>query len=549
MHPFDILLLLSTLAALAWPLLPPHWRQSRWPDLLPTLNVLLALTHYWREGLRPSIIPVYVCAGLLWLLTIRRLVRPSLPAQQQHPRIRRIAGIAGRGLGIVLLCLSLLIRAAVVTDLSGLGWTAAFEALHAHLSRTYALGDWKAIDWDALYAEVAPQIASAETTRDQQAYYRALRAYAFALHDSHVSLVGDDHGARAAAIGGGYGFAIIRLDDGRTIAQRVQEGGPAARAGMLWGAQILEWNGLPIEQAVQQVATIWADVPPATHAGQRIAQDRLLTRAPVGTLAQVAFINPGTTAARTSTLTAVDDQLEMLKHNHLTPNLGPSEPPVQARVLLDDYAYIRVSREGVGLRQLNPMQIFQQAIADAVARNAPGVIIDVRGNSGGADQMVADMAGYFYTQPTFYEKLAPYDGVLGQADTAHAHPIMIEPRAPHYAWRLAVLIDPDTRSSGEGIPLALGRLPQATLIGFAGTHGSFGAPSEFVQLPGGYLLIYTGAQSLDEHDQIQVDSDASGRGGILPDVRVPVTEETVRAAVVEGRDVVLDVALHTLQGK
>jgi carboxyl-terminal processing protease len=163
--------------------------------------------------------------------------------------------------------------------------------------------------------------------------------------------------------------------------------------------------------------------------------------------------------------------------------------------------------------------------------------------------MVADMASYFYTHPAFYEKLAPYDPSLGQADTAHAHAIMIEPRAPHYAGRLAVLIDPGTRSSGEGIPLALGRLPQATLIGFAGTHGSFGAPSEFVQLPGGYLLIYTGAQSLNEKDQIQVDSDASGQGGILPNVRVPVTEETVRAAVVEGRDVELDVALHTLQGK
>jgi carboxyl-terminal processing protease len=173
----------------------------------------------------------------------------------------------------------------------------------------------------------------------------------------------------------------------------------------------------------------------------------------------------------------VDDRLEMLKHNHLTPNLGPSDPPVQARVLEGGYAYIRVSREGVGLGQLNPIQIFQQAIADAVARNAPGVIMDVRGNSGGADQMVADIASYFYVHPAFYEKLAPYDSSLGQADTAYAHAIIIEPRAPHYAGRLAVLIDPGTRSSGEGIPLALGRLPQTTLIGFAGTHVSFGAPT------------------------------------------------------------------------
>ena len=119
MHPFDMLLLLSTLAALVLPLLPQLGRYRRWLDLLPTVNVLLALAHYWREGLRPSIIPVYACVGLLWLLTLRRLSRRSVPSPQQHPCIRRVASIAGRSLGVGLLGLSVLIHAVVVTDLSG----------------------------------------------------------------------------------------------------------------------------------------------------------------------------------------------------------------------------------------------------------------------------------------------------------------------------------------------------------------------------------------------------------------------------------------------
>ncbi len=549
MHPFDMLLLLSTLVALVWPLVPLRWRPSRWPQLLPTLNVFLALAHYWLEGLRPSIIPVDMCAGLLWLLTIGRLLRPTPPAVQRGARIRRIIGIVARGLGITLMGLSLVIRAMIVTDLSGLRWAVAFDALHTEVSHKYAFGAWKAIDWDALYAEVAPQIAAAEATGDQQAYYRALRSYAFALHDGHIVLVGDDHGARTAAIGGGYGFAAIGLDDGRTIAHIVDANSPAAQAGMVWGAQILRWNGQPIDLAVQQVATIWADVPPATREGQRIEHYRFLTRAPIGRSVEVVFKNPGASAAITVTLTAVDDQFATLARNHLTPDLGPGDPPVQTRVLPGGYSYVRVTREGAALGQPNPIQVYQQAIADAVARNAPGVIIDVRGNIGGADPMVADMANYFYTQPAFFEELAPYDGVSGQVDHAQARTITIEPREPHYAGPVAVLIDPSSKSSGEGIPLVLGRLPQTTLLGFAGTHGSFGGPSEFVQLPSGYLLIYTGVQSLDARHQIQVDSDARGEGGVLPDVRVPLTEETVRAAFVDGRDVVLDVALHTLQGK
>jgi len=548
-HPFDMLLLISTLVALVWPLLPPRWRPSRWLQLLPTLNVFLALAHYWLEGLRPSIIPVYVCAGLLWLLTIGWLVRPTPPAAQRGVRIRRIIGIVARGLGIALLGLSLVIRAMIVTDLSGLRWTAAFDALHAEVSHKYAFGAWKAIDWDALYAEVAPQIAAAEANGDQQAYYRALRTYAFALHDGHIVLVGDDHGARTAAIGGSYGFAVIGLNNGRTIAHILDANSPAAQAGMVWGAQILSWNGQPIDLAVQQVATIWADVPPATREGQRIEQYRFLTRAPIGRSVGIIFKNPGASTATCVTLTGVDDQFSTLARNYLTPDLGPGDPPVQTRVLPGGYSYIRVTREGAALGQPNPIQVYQRAIADAVARNAPGVIIDVRGNTGGADPMVADMASSFYTQPAFFEELAPYDPASGQVDHAQARTITIEPRVPHYAGPVAVLIDPGSKSSGEGIPLVLGRLPQITLIGFAGTHGSFGGPSEFVQLPGGYLLIYTGVQSLDAENQIQVDSDASGHGGVLPDVRVPLTEATVRAAFVEGRDVVLDVAIQMLRGE
>jgi carboxyl-terminal processing protease len=545
MHPFDLLVLLATLGALVWPLLP-LW-SPRWLGLLPTVAVLLCLAHYLVEGLRPTLVPVYVAAGLLWLLTLGRLVRPTAPATRRRARTRRITAIVGRGLGCGLLGLSLLIRATIVTDLSALGWTAAFAALHIEVSHTYAFGAWKAIDWDGLYAEVAPQIAAAEATGDRQAYYRALRTYAFALHDGHVALVGDDRGARSAAVGGSYSFAAIGLDDGRTIAHSVDAAGPAARVGMAWGAQILRWNGQPIDAARRQVATIWADTPPATDAGRQIEQYRFLTRAPIGTRVEVEFKNPGAASATITTLAAVEDQFATLARNHLTPDLSPGDPPVQARTLPGGYSYIRVAREGAALRQLYPMHAYQQAIADAVARNAPGVIIDVRGNEGGLDSMVAEMAGYFYTQPAFYEALAPYDPASGQADYTSALTITIEPRAPHYAGPVAVLIDSDSRSSGEGLPLVLGRLPQTTLIGFAGTHGSFGSPDKFVQLPGGYLFVYTGMQSLDAQRQIQVDSDASGQGGVTPHTRVALTEATVRAAFFEGRDVVLEAAKQILQ--
>ena len=46
---------------------------------------------------------------------------------------------------------------------------------------------------------------------------------------------------------------------------------------------------------------------------------------------------------------------------------------------------------------------------------------------------------------------------------------------------------------------------------------------------------------------IQVDSDHTLQGGVQPDVRVPLTEESARAMYIEGRDVVLEFAERFLQ--
>ena len=108
--------------------------------------------------------------------------------------------------------------------------------MHARLARAYAIGEWKRIDWATLHDRTAPKIADAARAKDRAAFYLALREYLWSLHDGHVGLAGDDAGLRNAAIKGGFGLALLRLDDGRTIAHVVTAGGPAARAGLTWGA-------------------------------------------------------------------------------------------------------------------------------------------------------------------------------------------------------------------------------------------------------------------------------------------------------------------------
>src|SRR5262249_12366391 len=200
-------------------------------------------------------------------------------------------------------------------DLSRLAWQDAFERLHGHLSRAYALGAWKRIDWPALHDAAGPKIAAAAGAHDRAAYYTALREYLWSLHDGHVGLAGDDEGLRIAATRGGYGFAMIRLDDGRTIAHVVIDDGPAMKQGRRWGATLIRWKGVPSDEAGARISVLWNASPPATVTGLSLARLRLLSRAPVGTRATVAFRNLDEAESREATLEAVDDDFEPLKRS------------------------------------------------------------------------------------------------------------------------------------------------------------------------------------------------------------------------------------------
>jgi carboxyl-terminal processing protease len=193
------------------------------------------------------------------------------------------------------------------------------------------------------------------------------------------------------------------------------------------------------------------------------------------------------------------------------------------------------------------VEIVEQAVAQFVAHDVPGVIIDVRGNPGGQDWFVPDMMGYFYTESDFYEYMHLDNWQTGFSFLDIAMPLGLEPKEPHYAGPIAVLVDQDTRSSGEGFPLVIQRLPQGRVVGVYGTHGSFGMCCGEIKLPEGLQLLYPVGQSRDADGRVQLDGDHNLVGGVVPDIRVPLTRETVYAMFVEGEDVVLRYAIESLQ--
>jgi len=458
-------------------------------------------------------------------------------------------------------------------DYSTLTWAGAFKAAHDKFSREYAFGDWKGVDWPGLYNHFSPRIVRAQAAGDEKAYYLALHEYVCSIPDGHISLsVTNTTVPMTLAkelVGGGFGMAVAELDDSRVIAAAVIPDSPATSAGIVAGAQIITWGGVPAGTAIGGIdvgaipfkiltGEAGSENPIPTLEHYRLEQTRLLTRGPVGSSVQVAFKNPGSAISQTATLMAVDDagQSFSLLNFAQRPDLSDQ---VDYRILPEGYGYVLVRME---LDLLNPggyptriYQQFQEAISSFVAANLPGVIIDLRGNYGGSDQLAADLCGFFTSSPAFYEEQEYFDKRNGQflritASESSPNPIVdhlsIEPQKPNFSGPVVVLVNPSTKSSGEGPAMGISRLPKGRVIGFYGTNGSFGMVGGRIKMPGGYAIGYPFGRSVDHNGVVQLDS-RNGVGGVAPGLRVPKTLENV-LALAAGTDVELQFAIKYLGG-
>ena len=441
-----------------------------------------------------------------------------------------------------------------VPDFGSRSWSDAFLSAHTLLKERYAFSQWKSVDWDRLYTTYAPKISDAEKKGDRAAYYRALRGYLFEIPDAHVNIMPTtgDFGAKYADIGGGYGFAVSRLDSGKVIVSYVANGSTAEKAGVLPGAEVWTWNGKEIADAIRATPHTWSATKPSTVEGILLQKTRFLTRAPVGTPVTIT-IRFGS-EMRTVSLTAYDDGYDTLAKT--TTFLGKqindvgvgqswtdikpqiSNDTVTYRTLPGGYTYIAIYGESYDV-----YQPFKSAMQSAIANKAPGIVIDLRYNGGGDDNIASCFAGWFVNKPVFYEYATKYDPGSG------TFPIISEawthPRPNGYHGPVAVLVSPYTMSSGEGLPMVFANSGTGTIISWYGTNGAFGMNTVQAGMPLGQVLFFPDGASLNQNGTVQLDSNTSLKGGVAPQIRVPVNEDTV-ARSMAGEDVQMTYATKWL---
>ncbi|HOP08546.1 MAG TPA: S41 family peptidase [candidate division Zixibacteria bacterium] len=458
-------------------------------------------------------------------------------------------------------------------DFSGLGWSQAFFAMHDFFSRTYAFGDWKKIPWDRMAAYYGQKIVAAEASGDRDAYRIAMVEYLKEIPDGHLKITANTDDLRERFIGGSYGLGLAELDDGSIVAAAVRADGPAGKAGLPAGARILSWNGVPTEKALLAADIRWFKNA-ATLDDLELERLQAITRAPVGRHATVVFEPPSADPAASLAAAATGGRnftVELVAQHDDFADLGLFDiAPIPLtdelhrnvvwKILDGDIGYLRIYH----VIHFDDITKYPTEVSDAVvealkAFKAAGVtslVLDLRGNRGGSDQVAADISGFFASEEAFYERTAWYNASSGHFDLAYSdlfaqtfelsdRALWVVPREPHFEGEIAVLVNPATISSGEGLAMAIGRLPNAKVLGFYGTHGSFGLIPWPIAMPEDFTFEYPIGRSLDASGRIQIDADASGSGGIQPSIRVPRTWETM-AAFASGTDVELEYARRWL---
>jgi C-terminal processing protease CtpA/Prc len=420
-------------------------------------------------------------------------------------------------------------------DFSALSYSEAFEEMWAMMSQEYSFTELKGIDWDALYDEFAPRFAAAEADDDADAYMLALRDYLWSIPDGHVGFSFDQslQTLFQQETSGGLGMAIRDTSDGRVIVNFLTPAGPAEAAGIQLGAVILEINGEPIEDVVS-ASVPWSS-PFSTEHTLRLQQLRYAVRFVLGESVDVTYQNPGG-GQQTVTLETASE-FDSFSASSFLAGVTGLELPVEFEIMDNGYGYVSIY--SFIDNQLLTVQLWERMIQTMNDNGITGLVIDMRNNGGGFGFMADQMAAYFFDERLELGNTAVWDESI---EDFYVNPDVVSLFYPpaedlRFNGKVAVLVGPNCSSACEFFAWDMTLQDRAIIVGQYPTGGLAGAVKDF-QMPNDVTVRFPIGRPFDTEGNIIIEGT-----GVVPDVVVPVNEETLFSAgdpVLEAAVVALD---------
>jgi C-terminal processing protease CtpA/Prc len=360
--------------------------------------------------------------------------------------------------------------------------------------------------WDGVLADFVPR-ALAATTSD--AYAQTMMAMVARIDDTHANLW-SSLDARPP-----YGDAdlpvIVRFVEGKALVIGYADAAAGPTSGLLVGDVVTAIDGQPVTALIDAWRPMYAD---SNEAARLRDIGRSLLRGPAGPVALTVERDGATVEVQATRAVAELQAFDF--HDH-----GPTPP---LRRLSPEVAYLTLS---------------QCVAADAkaylkAADGASLLVIDLREYP--SDFIVFELGQRLVTAKAPFVKFTMGDPANPGA-FVWADPVVLKPKGPHFAGKVAILVDEVTQSQAEYTTMAFRTAPGAIVVGST-TAGADGNVSG-IPLPGGLRALVTGL------GVFYPDGTPTQQVGIVPDV---VATPTI-AGIAAGRDEVFDAAVKAALGR
>jgi carboxyl-terminal processing protease len=388
----------------------------------------------------------------------------------------------------------------------------AFDFVWGTIAERYHDPKLNGVDWKAVGARYRPIALAA---KDDNAFWDSLDRMAGELRDAHTRVDSPERVAlrkRDESIS--LGFSFIPLE-GKLAVTGVNTESDAWWAGLRPGMTLVDIGGEPAMVAYER---LMADT--RYDSTERSRHFRALRRLLTGAEdSKVPFTFERADGSRFQATVARRKFSSRAGTNH--------------RVLPSGFGYLRLSQWTLGINS-------RMASGVEALRETPGMIIDLRGNPGGAVQSVERLLSEFFDKPTEIARTTTRTGkpvslLFGAVEIIKLNNT-IEANPKAYKGPVAILVNSQSASASELFAGAMQATRRGVVIGQP-TCGCLLGFLGYARVPGGGELAYS------EVGFVLTNGKRIEGEGVIPDLTVPLS----LSDLVANRDRALEAAQEMLR--